>query len=342
MTENTNDTSIKNKRDKDLNIVNHTFNAILYILCLICLIGIVYLLKNCDKFWNERMFLKPDNYRIPRINDFIDCLYIIPIICLIKVVFNRVFYSFILNYLLSSKYKNPEDKENYKMKDIFAKKLTTNFFKATYFITIVAFAYFSCKDADYFPYELGGSGDIMNSFNQGLKYFIYYDKPKYLDLYYLISFSYVLSDFIWLLFIYESQSDFPLMLLHHIVTIALIGFSHLVNISQLGVITLFCHDVTDIFVYITRIIINTDLKDNYKLAFCSLLLLNYLYTRIYVFGKLFYLETVYANEWSLFLSTLWYFQIILLVMNVYWLYQIILRFYHLSITDVGQVNKKNT
>ena len=150
----------------------------------------------CEKF------CKPDNYIIPRINDFIACLYIIPIICLIKVAFNRVFYNFSLNYLLYSKYKNPNNIENYKKKGIFAKKSTTNLFKETYFITIVVFTNYSCKDADYFPYELGGSGDIMNSFNQGLKNFIYYDKPIYLDLYYLISLSYFLSDFIWLLFIY--------------------------------------------------------------------------------------------------------------------------------------------
>jgi hypothetical protein len=341
MIENANVNSKETKKYKDLNIVNHSLNLISYILSFLCFIGIIYLLMNCDQFWNERKYLMPDNYRIPSILDFFACLYIIPIISFIKVVFNKLFYPISLNYLLSSKYKNPNDPENYKMKDIFAQKLTTNFFKATYFIIIVVFAYYSCKDANYFPYELGGNGDIMNSFNQGLKYFIYYDKPAYLDIYYLISLSYVLSDFIWLLFIYESQSDFPIMILHHIVTIALIGFSYLVNISQLGVVVLFCHDFTDIFVYITRIIINTDLKDKYKLTFCSLFLFIYLYTRIYVFGKVFYLETIYANEWSLFLSTLWYFQIILLIMHGYWLYQIIIRFFHLSITDVGQVNKKN-
>ena len=336
---NSND-SKENHKDKDFNNENHYLDMILYILSFLCLIGMTYLFMNCDNFWNERKYLMPENYKIPNVSDFLVCLYIIPIICFIKVVFNKLFYPISLNYILASKYKNPSNTENYRMREIYAQKLTTNFFKAFYFIIIVTFAYYSCKDADYFPYELGGNGDIMNSFNKGLTYFIYYDKPKYLDLYYLISLCYTLSDFIWLLFIYESQTDFPLMLLHHIVTIALIGFSYLVNISHLGVVTLFSHDITDIFVYLTRIIINTDLKDIYKLAFVSVFLFVYLYTRIYVFGKLFYLETVYANEWSLFLSILWYFQILLMIMHIYWLYQIIIRLCNVSLTDVGKVTKK--
>jgi hypothetical protein len=333
--------STENKREKDLNNENQVIDRLMYILSFLCLIGMTYLFMNCDNFWTERKYLMPNNYRIPSFTDFSACLYIIPIISLIKVIFNRLFYPISLNYVLASKYNDPNNNELYKMRDIYAHKLTNNFFKALYFIIIVIFAYHSCKDADYFPYELGGKGDIMNSFNQGLTYFIYYDKPKYLDLYYIISLSYVLSDSIWLLFIYESQTDFPLMLLHHIVTIALIGFSYLVNISQLGVVTLFSHDVTDIFVYLLRIIINTDLKDKYKIGFGSIFLFVYLYTRVYVFGKLFYLETVYANEWSLFLRILWYFQILLLGMHAYWLYQIILRFYYLSITDVGKISKKS-
>ena len=326
---------------EDLNKDNAVMNYLFYFLTLVCFVGTAYMIMGYSNFWEERKHLKPSGYITPTFKDFNFCLIATPILFLIKYLFNKLFYNLCYNYALSSKYKNPTNEENYKMGHIYNKKLITNFYKTTYFIVMITFAYLTCSDAPYFPKELGGNGDMMNIFNGGVTNFLYYYKPFYLHHYYLISLSYVLSDLVYLLFIYEAQSDFSIMLLHHCITISLITFSHLVNLSHIGLIVLFSHDFTDNFVYITRVIIHTDAKEKYKIGTGIIFVLVFIYMRLFVFGKLIILEGLYGNDWSIFLYVCFLFQSILMVMHIYWLYHIIYRIVTLNTQDVGKVRTKN-
>ena len=340
---NANNTSkIQNANEKeDLNKDNAVMNYFFNFLTLVCFVGNAYMISGYSNFWEERNHLKPSGYVTPTFNDFSFCLIATPILCLIKYMFNKLFYNVCYNYALSSKYKNATNEEDYKMGHIYNKKLITNFYKATYYIIMITFAYLTCSDAAYFPKELGGNGDIMNIFNGGVTNFLYYNKPYFLNHYYLISLSYVLSDLVYLLFIYEAQTDFSIMLLHHCITISLITFSYLVNITHVGLIVLFSHDFTDFFVYIIRVVIHTNAKEKYKIGTGIIFILVFIYMRLYVFGKLIILEALYANDWSIFLCVCFLFKCILMVMHIYWLYHILLRLFTLNSQDVGKVTTKN-
>lgn len=340
---NTNNTcKIQNTNEKeDLNKDNALMNYFFNFLTLVCIVGTAYMIMGYDNFWEERKHLKPNGYATPTFKDFNFCLIATPILCLIKYLFEKLFYNVTYNNVLSSKYKNPAHEESFKMRHIYNKKLITNFYKTTYFIVMITFAYLTCSEASYFPKELGGNGDMMNIFNGGVTNFLYYYKPYYLYHYYLISLSYVLSDLFYLLFIYETQSDFCIMLLHHLITISLITFSHLVNISHVGLIVLFSHDFTDIFVYITRVVIHTDAKEKYKIGTGIVFVLVYVYMRLFVFGKLIVLEGIYGNDWSIFLYVCFLFKSILMIMHIYWLYHIFIRLFTLNTQDVGKVKTKS-
>ena len=328
------------KKQVDLFKESQFVNMFFHFLTITCYIGTGVMISNYYNYWDERLAYKPEVYEIPKFSDFGICILSIPFLCLFRLVFQNTLTDFTYKNFLSAKFKDCKDEENYKMGEIYKKKLVTSFFKATYYIIIVSFAYYGCRNADYFPYELGGNGDIINIYKNGGHGYLYFYKPLLFKYYYLISLGYVITDLIWLLFINDSQSDFPIMLLHHSTTISLIAFSYLSNLSQIGITVLFLHDFTDILVYLIRIVINTDMKQIYKHIFSTLFLLSYIYMRIYVFGKLILLCFLNFTDWNMFAYTLFGFKCILMIMHIYWVYEILIRICSKNLVDTSRVKKK--
>ena len=124
------------------------------------------------------------------------------------------------------------------------------------------------------------------------------------------------------------QTDFPLMFLHHLCTISLIFFSHITNHSHIGAIVMFLHDIADIVVYYMRSIINTDCHDFLKVSGGIGLMIVYMYTRLFVFGKLIFCCLENQSDWNIMYKTLWYFMCFLLTIHYYWLIQIIKKIYN--------------
>ena len=368
---------IKNKRKKSLEIVNNNYsdnnstsyinssnnndiegsneineindncnstlsiaNKFFYFLTFICYLGTAILIFSYNKYWQGLLVYKPLEYQIPKFSDFKIILYAVPIISLIKIAFESALSPVMYKYVLSKKYKNLNDESNFNLGFIYKKKLATNLYKVVYYSLVVLFSYSLIKDMDYFPYEILGKGDMINIFKNGSPGYIFFEKPKYFDMYYLISVAFVITDLIWLLFVYETQSDYPLMLLHHSVTISLILFSYLTNLSQIGVIVLFLHDATDILVYVVRIVINTDCIFFVKVTLCSVFLLSYIYLRLYVLGKLIIVVGLYMDNTRIHQNILWYFKIVLIIMHLYWVSQITSKLLNLNISDVAKIKKK--
>ena len=217
-------------------------------------------------------------------------------------------------------------------------------FKLIFYTTTVIFGYILLSQLEYFPTSLGGKGYLMKMFEPGYPHSFYHWKPDYFDIYYLFALSFCITDLIWLVFIYELQSDFILMLLHHICTISLITFSFLTNYSNVGCVVLFLHDVGDIFVYITRIVINTDLNQPTKLSTAIVLQIVFIYTRLYVFADLIlsiYYGITWGFKWPDTSMTL--FLCFLYVMHVNWVYLILKKiaqgFFGGKVEDPASVKK---
>ncbi len=187
----------------------------------------------------------------------------------------------------------------------------------------------------YYPVELLGSGQISFIYEKGYPLNKFFWKPEYFAVYYLGGLAFCILDLIWLIFIYERQSDFIQMLLHHFCTISLISFSYLTNCSNIGCIILFLHDVTDIFVYSMRLIVNSDLGSILKITSGLLLVTVFIYLRLYVFylciwavfnlsGTEFGIRSEYI--FVLFLTFLY-------IMHVFWVYQIFKKIYKAIFED---------
>lgn len=331
----------KEKKDDDLMSKDNSWlNRFFMILTMICYLGTFVMIFRYDKYWKEYIVHKPKGYELPKLSDFKFVLLALPVFILSKVLLEKYSKGLMYNFL-ALKYKNPQDEENYKLGKVYNKKLCTSLFKVVYYTISVVIGHYICKNMTFFPPELFGNGLMENMFNEGDPGFLFFDKPEYFDRYYLLGLTFVITDLIWLLFIYDIQSDFYLMILHHSITISLVVFSYLTNLSQVGIIVFYLHDITDVFVYAARIVINTDFKDWIKMIPCTFLLGSYFFFRIYLLGKLIYYVYLNMQIWNSYRAILWGFKIILMIMHIYWVSQILKRYVSINIEDVGKVKKKN-
>jgi hypothetical protein len=337
---NNNISTLRDREDEDLITKDGSWlNKLFMILTLFCFAGNFFMIFKYDKYWEQILVYKPKDYEIPKLSDSKYLLMTLPIIIIGKIIFENYFSQKMYDFL-SKTYKNPMDEEMFKLGLVYKKKLASNLFKVTYHVTIVVIGHFILKDMKFFPQELLGNGNILNMFKEGVPGYLFFEKPVNFDAYYITGLSFVIVELIWLLFIYEFQSDFYIMLLLHSLSISMIIFSYLTNLSQIGIIVFYLHDLTDIFVYIVRIVIYSDYSDCIKVTPCVLLLVSFIFYRIYLFGKLILIVYLDINDWNPYSTILWYFLCVLLIIHIYWVSLIVKRFMFFKIEDVGKIKKK--
>lgn len=339
----------KKESHEDINKENNIINYFFMFLTILCYIGTFMMIFSHENFWENKKEFIPEGYDLPKLQDFKILLIYFPIILLIKILFETTLQDFMYKYFLANKYKVVEDQDNFKLGLVYKKKLATSLFKVFYYSFSIIVGHFVIRDLGFIPLELGGKGDMSFITNMEYPNYLFFEKSNYFNEYYIIGLAFVLTDLVWLLFLYEVQTDFYLMVLHHSITISLVVFSYLYNFSQIGIIVFYLHDLTDIFVYITRIIINTDYNDVIKITPCVMLLVTYFIYRIYLFGKLIFIIGYYhfiifkheSNDKEMMI--LWTFKIFLLIMHIYWINQIIRRFiYYKSSSKIEDVGKIKT
>ena len=86
-----------------------------------------------------------------------------------------------------------------------------------------------------------------------------------------------------LVHLYDARrNDFLEMLLHHTVTIYLLGFSYMFNVWETGTVVLFLHDSGEITVSLTRLFTETEYKKTTVGVFLSNTAI-WFYARLIVF-----------------------------------------------------------
>lgn len=321
---------------------NILWNLFFTFLFIFTSIGSYFLYKDVTTF-AFTLKSQNQNYNFPSHWDLQLCIPLSIIIIITKILLESVFVHFTY-HLLDVSYKNPKNKRKIIEGKIISKKLSTYIFKSIYYSIITIFGYSILSQTNYFPKSLYGSGNISNLFIQGYPNSFYHIKPKYFDLYYLINLSYVITEFIYLLFIDQGETDFINMFVHHICTVSLLVFSYVTNLSHVGAIVLFLHNQSDIFVYVTRFIIRVEMKDIFRDISGFMLMGDFIWVRLIVFGDLIWKIYSYISwKWDRVIFVLWVFLIFLYTMHVNWT----LRFFGklwkrikgVSITDISSMGR---
>ena len=317
----------------DVNAENKSLNKAFKGVSKIGALGFLILAYNYSTYWEQWEKYAPENYKYPSLYDTKYVILSFFVILALRLLIEKLSEP-LLRFLLQQKYKENEETEA-----IYLKQMNSSLFKTVWYVIIVTFGYPVITELEFFPKEMFGNGDLATYYDKGAPYTIFIKKPEYFDLYYLSSLGYTLNDFFFLVFVHDKKSDFDLMVLHHIVTITLVSFSYLTNISNVGIIVLFLHDFTDIFVFSTKIVINTFLPDLVKYVYCAFFLAIFAYFRQFVYGKVIYVHTKHLRTWNVFEYTMTSMLCVLYIMHVYWTYNIIKRFFYKKIEDIGKVNK---
>ncbi|CAH0478956.1 unnamed protein product [Peronospora belbahrii] len=197
-------------------------------------------------------------------------------------------------------------------------RFATVLFKFIYFTVITVVGYFIIRDEKWFPPVLGGKGVIRES------YWNLNKAPSFaLKYYYCLQLGYHFHSLLYMLFFSPMRNDFVEMLLHHLVTIILIGGSHLVNYCAMGSLVTFTHDIGDVTAYAIKSVVDTG-NTPLVVVMYFVLLLSWAYTRLYVYPfHLLYNVIVVSRELdphmvSIFLHPGCALMSMLMVLHVYW------------------------
>ena len=308
------------KKSKELKttkeIYDDLWNKIFYACLCLTIVGIFYLIRGVGKFRNTLISLNP-SYQFSKYSDFLICIPLFILISSFKYCIQKCLIK-ICEKVMKKSYRFPKNEKDRQLGEKYRLKLPIHAFKGTMYFLLTIFGYFVLKDINYFPKSLLGKGWLPNMFINGYPNSFYLEKPPFFDFYYMFCLSYFSSDLVWLLFINEKQTDFVNMLLHHICTISLIIFSHLVNYSNVGSIVLFLHLESDIFVHLTRFLLQTDAPEIIKDISGIVLVFNFLYVRVYVLGDIIYVLYNYITWKGVVDSFLLILLSIIYLMHINW------------------------
>ena len=260
------------------------------------------------------------NYPWPNLSEIlIPSILILPLIMILKLAI-EYFSKGLVEHCLARKYKYPKNERYEQLGNIYRHKLTRHIYKITFYTAITLYGYPVLKQLPYFPKSMLGNGHMEYMFLKGFPDSYFHERSPFFILYYNISLAYFVNDLIFL-FISERQSDFITMFLHHICTISLIIFSFITNYSNIGSLVIFCHMQTDIFLHLTRFLLQTDTNIIIIGLIGAGFTTNFIYMRQYVLGKMISVLMKYITwKWGIITTTLWLFLVILYIMHLRWSY----------------------
>jgi ceramide synthetase len=107
---------------------------------------------------------------------------------------------------------------------------------------LTCYGYYIMKDSVWLPWFLGGNGSVEK---------IWENAPfgatvAGASTYAFVQLGFLTGEFINLLRSKESRNDFMEMLLHHVVTFAVVMCMILANMLPVGCVILFLHDIADV------------------------------------------------------------------------------------------------
>ena len=281
------------------------------------------------------------SYPWPTLSEIIiPSLLILPLIMILKLTIEYCSKG-IVEHCLARKYKLPTNERFKQLGNIYRHKLARHIYKITFYTAITVYGYPVLKNLPYFPKSMLGNGSMEYMFLKGFPDSYFHERSPLFILYYNINLAYFINDLIFL-FISERQSDFINMFLHHICTISLIIFSYITNYSNIGSLVIFCHMQTDIFLHLTRFLLQTD-TNLIIIGFIGIsFTANFIYMRQFVFGKMIWIIVKYINwKWGIITTTLWLFLVILYIMHLRWSYILLYKFRELITTKTNNGDEIN-
>jgi hypothetical protein len=289
-------------------------DLISYFLIIVIVLGSLRIFYELDNILVLRKNANP-NYNFPSYADLLPSLLYVLILIILHEIFKKLSINKIENYLSRRYFEEGEEE----LIEIYKHKVSSNIYKFIFFLSSTIFGFYVLKDQKFFPWSMFGKGDFSLLYEEGYPNFFFFEKPAYFDFYYNLNFSFALFDG-WILLTNPLQSDFLIMLIHHLSTYSLIIFSFISNHSAVGSVIYYIFYLGDIFSYIVRVSIHLNVPEKYSFYSTLAFLIVFTYTRLFVYGDLLYQTVTKMDfEWSIMEQYLVSFLFILMVLNIMWI-----------------------
>lgn len=214
-------------------------------------------------------------------------------------------------------YEYCKEKQNNAVRLAKTQKSCDHFYKGFYFILATVWGYFIMKDTNFLPPSLLGKGNLSHCYDN----YPVVSWPSGLKVYYLATMGYHLHMLLHLLFD-EVRHDYMEMMLHHLVTLFLYGFSYLTNMTLPGAVIMYLHDIADIFTQYVRCFCETTFETVTLISVLGMTT-TWFWTRILVFPVVIYqtglgVGDIFHGKNFLALRFLSIHLCILFVLHIYW------------------------
>ena len=301
-------------------ILKQKDDLLFIVLILATFFALVVIVLQSKKYNNFLRKINP-NYYFPTMMEITMNTTILTLILLIaKILFEKAFYS-LTHILLDRKY---EKKEYQSEKPKAKRKLSIYIVKFFHYLILTVHSYFIYDQFDFFPKELFGHGSMNNLYINGIHSLSLFIRPKYFDFHYLANLAYTFADLFCVVFIYDKQTDILVMTFHHFCTIILIVFSYYNHFDSVGSIMLYLHNLTDVIVYLGRILLYTKSPDICKKIFSVCLLSSFIYCRLYIYGKIIYGYCAYVTWETFYLKNSFLIALVsLYILHCTWTYKLV-------------------
>jgi len=215
-----------------------------------------------------------------------------------------------------------KEKNNEELRQAKTLKACNSLYKGFYFITVTIWGYYVLKDAKYLPWTLLGHGNLQYLREN----YPIHSWPEGLRPYYLGTMGYHVHQ-LFSHALHPIRNDFVEMMLHHIVTLFLYGFSYLINMTAGGLVIMFLHDWADVFTSFVRCFTETTLI-SFTLISAFGMTVSWAYTRLVIFPQIIFYACfsgvdIYQGAGFIgdkFLGSL---LIVLFILHIYWFYVLI-------------------
>ncbi len=183
--------------------------------------------------WMLIEFKEPE-YGWPQYSDFYFVLIACAVSWAIQIVMNKYTWKFF--------YNNCKEKNNEQVRLSKTQKSCDHFYKGFYFIVATVSGFLMLKDSEFLPSYLLGKGDLSLAYDN----YPCINWPAGLRVYFLSTMGYHLHMLLHQMMDHV-RHDYMEMMLHHILTLFLYGFSYLTNMTNSAVVCMFLHDISDTF-----------------------------------------------------------------------------------------------
>uniref|UniRef100_A0A7S1R4D1 TLC domain-containing protein n=1 Tax=Neobodo designis TaxID=312471 RepID=A0A7S1R4D1_NEODS len=138
--------------------------------------------------------------------------------------------------------------------------------------------------------------------------------------YYVYQLGFYIAE-LYAIFVEPKRSDFIEYVIHHIVTIVLIGVSYIAHEHRVGAMIIFIHDVPDVILCFTKLFLYTGL-DNLSSATFALFAATFGYLRLYCFPLITYTIFCLAPQFHPATTAYWFLAVLLGVvlqsLQIFW------------------------